>query len=87
MKKVTYDGLTIDVDENALDNMELLEAIELSDENGIYTTKAVRLFFGDENKKKIYDHFRDPETNRVPVEKVIDFMLEAIGQLGDDGKN
>lgn len=73
-----YDGETYTIDEDAVDNLELFEAIE--DEK--YLT-AARGFVGRDQWQRFKDRYRDPVTGRVPMEPVQGFlqtMMEAIGQ-------
>lgn len=40
--------------------------------------RFIERVFGKTQKEKIYDHFRDPETGRVPVDKVTEFVSAVL---------
>ncbi len=87
MKKgKTQSGFKFEIDENVLDDMELIDAMAAAQgEDPTQISTVVRKLFGDEQRKRLYDHVR--EDGRVPVSKVADIITEVIESLGDDGKN
>lgn len=87
MKGKLKNGFSFDVDENALDNMELIDAMaEAQEENPAMFSKAVLLLLGKEQRKKLYDHIRD-DNGRVSVEAVTNSFVEIFEALGEQGKN
>lgn len=84
-KGITRSGFEFEVDENIADNMELVEIIAESDDNPLYFAKAVKLLFGEKQKKKLYDHLRT-EDGRVPTKAVSDAIIDVFETL-KDGKN
>ena len=65
MKKVRLDnGLTLEVQDNALDNMELLDdLVDLDEGNGYAISRVVGRILRKEEQKKLYDHLRDTGKN------------------------
>ncbi len=87
MKGKLKNGFSFDVDENALDNMELIDAMaEAQEENPAMFSKAVLLLLGKDQRKKLYDHIRD-DNGRVSVEAVTNSFVEIFEALGEQGKN
>ncbi len=87
MKKVRLEsGLNIEVQENALDNMELLDdLVELDEGNGYAISRVVSRILSKEEKQKLYDHLRVDGV--VQISKVVDAMKEIFDKLGPEGKN
>ena len=88
MKKIVLEnGLELEVNEQCLNNMELLDALEeMTDGNELAISKVVKLMLGKENRKKLYDHIRDKD-GRVPLEIIDKCLTEIMLLLGDKGKN
>ena len=88
MKKIVLEnGLELEVDEQSLNNMELLDALEeMTDGNELAISKVVKLMLGNENRKKLYDFIRNKD-GRVPLEKIDKCLTEIMLLLGDKGKN
>ena len=87
MKGKLKNGFSFDVDENALDNMELIDAMaEAQEENPAMFSKAVLLLLGKDQRKKLYDHIR-ADNGRVSVEAVTHSFVEIFEALGEQGKN
>lgn len=88
MKKIVLEnGLELEVNEQSLNNMELLDALEeMTDGNELAISKVVKLMLGKENRKKLYDFVRDKD-GRVPLEKIDKCLTEIMLLLGDSGKN
>ena len=88
MKEITLsDGFALQVDEAALDNMELLDAMSdlTEEENPLALSRVVRLLLGNEEKKRLYAHFR--ENGRVSTEKVSAAAMQILTSLGQQAKN
>ena len=88
MKKIVLEnGLELEVNENSLNNMELLDALEeMTDGNELAISKVVKLMLGKENRKKLYDSIRHKD-GRVPLEDVDKCLTEIMMLLGEQGKN
>ena len=88
MKKIVLEnGLELEVNEQCLNNMELLDALEeMTDGNELAISKVVKLMLGKENRKKLYDHIRDKD-GRVPLEIIDKCLTEIMMLLGEQGKN
>ena len=75
MKGKTKSGYAFEVNDNALNDYELLEALVKIDRGDYtYLTDVVDRLLG-ENKKNFMDHIRD-KSGAVPVKKV----AEAVGE-------
>lgn len=81
------DGFALQVDEAALDNMELLDAMSdlTEEENPLALSRVVRLLLGNEEKKRLYAHVR--ENGRVSTEKVSAAAMQILTSLGQQAKN
>ena len=88
MRKIVLEnGLELEVNENALNNMELLDALaEMTEENALALSKVVRLMLGKENRRVLYDYIRK-EDGTVPLEQIDKCVTEILNLLGDQGKN
>ena len=72
--------LTVDLDVfNDMETIDLLADLQSGEDGSIVSWPAfiVRVF-GKEQKKRIYDFLRDPETGRVPIERVTTFITTAV---------
>lgn len=88
MKKIVLEnGLELEVNESALNNMELLDALaEMTEGNALALSNVVKLMLGNENRKKLYDYIRK-EDGTVPMEQVDKCVTEIMNLLGEQGKN
>lgn len=88
MKKITLEnGLTLELDEKVMDNMELVDTLaEAADEDPLAVSRMVKLILGTEGRKKLYKSLRT-EDGRVPVAKVSDAVKEIFEAFGEKGKN
>ena len=87
MKKIRLEnGLNLEIQDNALDNMELLDdLVELDEGNGYAISRVVGRILDKEQKQKLYDHLRVDGV--VQISKVVDCMKEIFDRLGNAGKN
>jgi len=82
----TKSGFEFEIEESALDNMELIDALaEIDDGNAAAITKVSKLLFGNEQRKRIYDHIRTQDGN-VPISAFTQEVLEIFSNL-KEGKN
>lgn len=81
----TKSGFEFQVDENALDNMELVDAIaDIGDDpDPVEVSHVIKLLFSKEEKRRLYDHVRDKSTNRVPLKKLGDEIADIFESLGE----
>lgn len=87
MKGKLENGFEFVVDDDALDNMELIDAMaDAQEDNPAMFSKAVLILLGKDQRQKLYDHLRD-ESGRVPIEAVTNAFVEIFEALGDHGKN
>ena len=87
MKGKLKNGFEFDIDEKALDNMELIDAMaEAQEDDPGKFSKATLLLLGKEERKRLYDHLR-ADDGRVPIQSVADSFVEIFQALGDQGKN
>lgn len=87
MKGKLENGFEFVVDDDALDNMELIDAMaDAQEDNPAMFSKAVLILLGKDQRQKLYDHLRD-ESGRVPIEAVTNAFVEIFEALGDQGKN
>jgi hypothetical protein len=88
MKKIKLDsGITMEVADNAIDDMELFEMLISIDEgNGTAVPKALEKLIGKAQKEKLYDSLRK-EDGIVRITDVQKAFMAFLEKLGDKGKN
>lgn len=80
-------GLEVELNRDAFDDMEVLDAIRGMDEdNPIALSKFCDLVFSKQEKKKLYDFCR-AEDGKVPLSKILDVITEIMTSLGQPEKN
>lgn len=86
-KGKTSSGFEFEIDENAADNMELVDALaEAADDDVLAVSAVGKILLGKEQRKRLYDHIRK-EGGRVPVKDAVSEIMEILQALGDKGKN
>ena len=87
MKKIKLqNGLSLEVKDNVMDNMELLDdLVELDEGNGYAISRVLNRVLEPAEKKKLYDHLREDGVTKVS--KVVETMKEIFDKLGENGKN
>lgn len=85
MKITTASGFECEIEDEALNDMELLEALIGLDQGESNKMPFVLNRLLGENKKAMYDHVRT-ETGRVPVDKVSAELAEIFKVLSPDQK-
>lgn len=74
-------GYEAEVDENALDDMQFLEALgELEDGKSYALAKIAALLLGPVEKKKLYGMLKN-ENGRVPFKAASEQLTEIMQQL------
>lgn len=82
----TESGFSIELEESALDNMEVLDALsDLDEGNPLAMSRLVVKLLGKDGKKRLYDHLRT-EDDRVPASAVESAIMELFQSI-NDGKN
>lgn len=82
MKITTESGLKLDIDENVFDDMELIDALAELEENPIAISKVVKMMFGADGKKQLYDHCRN-EKGRVETVRVNNEITDIFRKLSE----
>lgn len=85
MQITTATGFTCEIDDDALNDMELLEGLIGMDNGDANMMPFVMDRLLGENKKALYDHVRT-EAGRVPVDKVTAELAEIFKVLSPDQK-
>lgn len=82
----TESGFSIELEESALDNMEVLDALsDLDEDNPLAMSRLVVKLLGKDGKKRLYDHLRT-EDGRVPASAVEIAIMELFQSI-NAGKN
>ena len=82
----TESGFSIELEESALDNMEVLDALsDLDEGNPLAMSRLVVKLLGKDGKKRLYDHLRT-EDGRVPASAVESAIMELFQSI-NTGKN
>lgn len=75
----TKDGFKYSISDEALDDMELLDALTDLDEGTTTAYKhAISALLGEEQRKALYEHVRSKETGRVSAKKVFTAFAEIL---------
>lgn len=83
---VLDNGLALKIDENAMDDMELLELlVDLDEGKPAAIPRIGKRLLGDDQMKKLYESIRD--NGRVPITKYSETIKEILDKLGETGKN
>lgn len=88
MKKITLEsGLTLNVEDNVLNNMELLDTlVDMDGGDWRAMSQAFRMILPPEEKKKLWDKLRN-DHGVVQIDKAAEAFNEILRILGDQGKN
>lgn len=88
MKGITDTGFQFSIDENALNDLELLDAIAEVDEDALNISRIIVKLLGKEQRKAFYAHLKKVHgTDRVPAEAVAAEIANMFDSLGETGKN
>lgn len=83
----TTSGFAFELDEKALDDMNLVDALAgVSEDDPLQFSRVIRLLLGDAQRKRLYDTLKD-EAGRVPLERVSNAVSEIFTAAGNVGKN
>ena len=87
MKGTTRTGFVFEVDENAFNDMEVVDVLSSEEMDATYKMSVlVSRMLGENQKKALYDHLRDA-SGRVPVDAVEREMEDIFAVFGQQGKN
>lgn len=87
MKGTTKSGFAFEVDENAFNDMEVVDVLSNEEMAAPYKMSfLVTRMLGEKQKKAMYSHLRDA-SGRVPVDAVEREMADIFEAFGNQGKN
>lgn len=88
VKGTTRTGFQFSVPENAMDNMELLDAMaEIASEDSILATgRVLVMLIGKKQRAALYNTLRT-EDGRVPIAAAAEALKDIFGAMGERGKN
>lgn len=88
MKKIKLNsGVTLNIEDDVLNNMELLDdLVAMDDGDWRAMSNVMQKVLKDEERKKLYDAIRN-EKGVVQIDTVSDALNEIFGKLGETGKN
>ena len=83
---VTKSGFHFRVDENAMNDMELVDILaDDSMDDSFRMSHVLRKLLPGEQRKALYDHVR--VDGRVPVDAVVSAVEDIFAAMGQAGKN
>ena len=83
----TDSGFAFQLDESALDDMRLVDALaDLEDGDALSISRVLSLLLGKEQRSRAYAHLRSAD-GRVSVEAASRFVVEMFQALDKAGKN
>lgn len=86
MKVKLNGGLTLEVKDNVLDNMELLDdLVDFDNGNGYAISRILARILEPEEKKKLYENLR--KDGVTSISDVTQALKELFDKLGPAGKN
>lgn len=78
IKGVTKSGFEFELDENAMDNMELVDILATAQENDPFAvSRIVRCFLSEDQRRRLYEHHRD-DSGRVPYTAIQEDVAEMF---------
>lgn len=85
MKVTTESGFTVEINETALNDIELLEAFQGMDNGDIMQVTFVVAKLFPDKKLELYDHLRK-EDGTVPIDSVAKEVADIVGALSNGKK-
>ena len=80
----TKTGFHFSLEDDVMDNMELVEELAKAQENDpVAVSRIVTMVFGQEQKKALYAHLRNPENGNVPISAVSEAIAEIFRGSGN----
>lgn len=87
MKTITTEaGFVIEIDEEAFDDMEVVDMLAEIEENPLITSKLLTKTLGKDGKKALYDFLRN-DKGRVPSGAAMSLFEEIMMLAGEETKN
>lgn len=88
MRKGTLEnGFEFEINEEALDDMELLDAMaEAESGDPLQMSRVMLKVLGKPQRDSLYEHLRN-ESGRVPIEAAMNALVEIMNSAGEEGKN
>lgn len=87
MTGTTKSGFAYEIPDSVFENMELIDALaDAGGENPLAISTVCKLVFGNEQRKRLYDHLRR-EDGTVPLAEVSAVIAEVFSARGNAGKN
>lgn len=84
-RTVEVQGLSLRIDEAALDDFELLDDLNTvgsgKTEATLVVPRVLRSFLGSDQYRLVMDHLRDPHTGRVGIEAAGGFFADLLAAL------
>ena len=88
IKGTTSSGFEYSIKNDALDDMELLDALVEMDEGSATSYRyAIKALLGEEQRKALYEHVRNKKTGRVSAKAVFKEFAEVLTTAKGDVKN
>lgn len=79
IKGTTASGFDFEIEESALDNWELLEALVDIDDGHIGgAVHALKMLLGEKQFKALKEHCRDKTTNKIAQKDMFDELSEIL---------
>ena len=83
IKGTTKSGFNFNIDDNALDDFELVEALAEVEDNPLAISKVVTHLFG-KGKKELYQFIKDKKgyVSTAEISAIISEVFESVGKSG-----
>lgn len=79
IKGTTSSGFEYEIENDALDDMELLDALVEMDEGAVTSYRyAIKALLGEDQRKALYEHVRNKKTGRVSAKAVFKEFGEVL---------
>ena len=80
-------GFEYSIDEQTLDDMRFLDALEEADDGSpLAASKVCKMLLGKEQRDALYKTI-SPKGGRVPIADAFECIKEILEAMGDEGKN
>ena len=85
IKGTTSSGFNYEIPDDALDDMELLDALVDMDEGSSTSYRyAIKALLGEEQRQALYEHVRNKKTGRVSAKAVFKEFAEVLTSAKED---
>lgn len=86
IRGTTSSGFAYALPENAIDNMDLVDALaDAANNDPLAVSRVCRLFLSEELRRRLYEHLRT-EDGRVPIAAITNELGEMFAAYGEAGK-